>query len=74
LLSVGNMIKTGEFQKFEMELSKKERVSIRSNFRIVEALYKEAVVLGVIPLKNPLEGLEVDIRIAKVINHVSKTT
>ena len=68
------MIKTGEFRKFEMELSKKERLSIRNNFRIVEALYEEAVVLGVIPLKNPLEGLEVDIKIAKVINHVPKTT
>ncbi|MEI9479169.1 MAG: hypothetical protein WCO26_21710 [Deltaproteobacteria bacterium] len=68
------MIKTGEFQKFEMELSKKERLNIRSNFRIVEALYKEAVALGVIPLKNPLEGLEVDIRIAKVVNHVPKTS
>ena len=68
------MIKTGEFQKFEMELSKKERLNIRSNFRIVEALYKEAVALGVFPLKNPLEGLEVDIRIAKVINHFPKTS
>ena len=68
------MIKTGEFQKFEMELSKKERLNIRSNFRIVEALYEEAVALGVIPLKNPLEGLEVHIRIARVINHVPKTS
>ena len=68
------MIKTGEFQKFEMELAKKERLNISRNFRIVEALYKEAVALGVIPLKNPLEGLEVDIRIAKVINHVPKTS
>ena len=68
------MIKTGEFQIFEMELSKKERLSIRSNFRIVEALYEEAVALGVLPLKNPLEGIEVDIRIARVINHVPKTS
>ena len=68
------MIKTGEFQKFEMELSKKERLNIRSNFRIAEALYEEAVALGVIPLKNPLEGIEVDIRIARVINHVPKTS
>jgi hypothetical protein len=68
------MIKTGEFQKFEMNLSKKERLNIRSNFRIVEALYEEAVALGVIPLKNPLEGLEVDKRIARVINHVPKTS
>jgi hypothetical protein len=36
----------------------------------VEALYKEAVTLGVIPLKNPLEGIEVDLKIAQVINSV----
>jgi hypothetical protein len=41
---------------------------------MVEALYKEAVALGAFPLKDSLEGLEVDIRIAKVINSVSKDT
>ena len=56
-----------------MELSRKERLNISRNFRIVEALYEESVVLGVIPLKNPLKGLAVDIRIARVINHVPKT-
>ena len=40
----------------------------------MEALYQEAVALGVFPLKDPLDGLEVDIRIAKVVNHVSKTS
>jgi len=66
------MIKTGEFQRFEMETTRKERPDIRRNFRIVEALYEEAVALGVFPLKNPLEGLTVDIRIARVINRVPK--
>jgi hypothetical protein len=36
----------------------------------VDALYKEAVTLGIIPLKNPLDGIEVDLKIAKVINRV----
>ena len=44
------------------------------NFRIIEALYDEAVALGAIPLKDPLNGIEVDIKIAKVVNSVSKTT
>jgi len=44
------------------------------NFKILEALYQEAVSLGIIPLKNLLDGVEVDIKIAKVINSVSKTT
>ena len=68
------MIKAREFRKFEMEIERKERPDISKRFRIVEALYKEAVALGAIPLKNPLEGLAVDIRIARVINHVLKTS
>lgn len=38
------------------------------NLKIVEALYREACLLGALPLKDPLEGIEVDIRVAKVIN------
>ncbi|MBM4350900.1 MAG: hypothetical protein FJ106_13550 [Deltaproteobacteria bacterium] len=59
-----------ELQKFETEFLKKEKVDIDRNMRIAEALYKEAVALGVIPLKNPLDGIEVDLKIAKVINCV----
>jgi len=59
-------------QEFERKLLKKEKVDIMQNFKIVEALYKEAVALGIFPLKNPLEGLEIDIKIAKVVNSVSK--
>ena len=67
------MIKNAEFQKFEMELVSKEKVDNIRNLQIVDALYNEAIALGIIPLKNPLEGLEVDIKIAKVINSASKT-
>ena len=64
------MIKNLDFQKFEIELSRKEKVDILRNFKIVNALYHEAVTLGIIPLKNPLDGIEVDLRIAKAINAV----
>jgi len=67
------MMKKEEFYKFEKELLKNEKLDVKRNFQIVEALYKEAVTLGVFPLKDPLEGLEVDIRIAKVVNSVPKT-
>jgi len=63
-----------EFQKFERELMRKEKVDIKKNFRIVDALYHEAVRIGIIPLKDPLDGLETDIKIAKVINSVSKAS
>ncbi len=65
------MIKSAEkFQKFEDELTRKEKADINHNFRLVEAMYKEAVLLGAFPLQDPLDGIEVDIKIAKVINSV----
>lgn len=62
-----------KLQKFEKELVRKEKVDIKRNFRIVNALYREAVELGIIPLKDPLEGLDTDLKIAKALNNVSKT-
>ena len=65
------MIKSAErLQKFEDELIRKGKVDITQNFRLVEAMYKEAVLLGAFPMKNPLDGIEIDIKIAKVINSV----
>jgi len=64
------MIMNDEFRKFEIEFVRKERVDIEKNFRLVEALYREAVTLGVLPPKNPLDGIEVDLKIAKVVNSV----
>ena len=63
-----------EFRRFEIEILRNEKLDVKKKFKIVEALYREAVALGVFPLKDSLEGLEVDIRIAKVINSVSKDT
>jgi transcriptional regulator with XRE-family HTH domain len=62
--------KRSEFQKFELDFSRKEKADIGRNLQIVEALYKEAVTLGIIPLTNPLDGIEVDLKIAKVVNSV----
>ena len=64
------MIMNNEFRKFEIEFLKKERADIEKNFRLLMALYHEAVTLGVLPPKNPLDGIEVDLKIAKVINSV----
>ena len=62
--------KRSELLKFELDFLREEKVDIVRNFHIVEALYKEAVTLGIIPLKNPLDGIEVDLKIAKVVNSV----
>lgn len=67
-------MKTKEFNKFELTFLKKEKPDIRRNFQIVEALYQEALSLSVFPLKDPLDGLDVDLRVAKAINCVPKAS
>ena len=62
--------KRRELLKFENDFLREEKVDSVRNFHIVEALYKEAVTLGVIPLKNHLDGIQVDLKIAKVVNSV----
>lgn len=62
-----------KLKKFENELIKKEKTDIIRNFQIVDSLYNEAVALNIIPLKNPLDGIEIDIKIAKMVNGVSKS-
>jgi len=69
-----SMTRDDEFRRFEIEILRNEKLDIKKKFKIVEALYEEAVTLGVFPLKDSLEGLEVDIWFAKVINSVPKDT
>lgn len=57
-------------EQFEQELVKKNRPDYHQNMEIFEGMYKEAVYLKAIPLKDPLDGLEADIKIARVINSV----
>lgn len=63
-----------DIQKFENELARREKVDILKNFRLVEAMYKEAIILNAFPMRDALAGIEVDIKIAKVINSVSKSS
>jgi hypothetical protein len=59
--------------KFENRLIAREKVNIKRNCRIFEGLYKEAVALGVFPLKDPLEGLDAKAKFVRKLNRVSKT-
>ncbi len=68
------MIKNPDLlQKFEDEFTQQEKTDFLKNIRLVDAMYREAVSLGIIPLKDPLDGIEIDIKIAEVINSVSST-
>jgi hypothetical protein len=58
--------------RFEDEETRKEKLSYSEALRLFEAMWREAVGLGVLPSKDPLEGIEADIRLAKVLNSCSK--
>jgi hypothetical protein len=68
------MIKNGKILKrFEDDLISQQRFSIEEAFNIVESLWHEGVSLGVLPPKNPMYGIEVDIKIVKALNSCLKT-
>ena len=55
---------------FYHKLDAEESLSYQQALAIYELLHKEAVSLGAINSENILDGLEVDLRIAKAINRV----
>jgi hypothetical protein len=68
------MIKrTDLLEAFEREQIRKNDASYLDNLRLFEALYREAQALGVLPLADPLEGIDVDIRLAQAL-HVRTVT
>ncbi|MDO8580498.1 MAG: hypothetical protein Q7S13_03365 [Candidatus Omnitrophota bacterium] len=68
------MIKNpSKLNKFYKELKRQEKVSYREGLRIYEALYREAVALGRINSQNILDGIEVDIRLAKTLNALKES-
>ena len=56
--------------EFYRRLDAKENLSYHEALAIYEMLHKEAVSLGAINSENILDGLEVDLRIARAINKV----
>ena len=64
------IINRKEWEKFERELLRNKQVDLAKNISIVNALYEEAVALGVLPHKDPLDGIDVVLKIARVVNYV----
>ena len=56
-----------EFNKKEVMM---EKLDYATALQVFEGMWQEGVLLGVLPLKDPLEEIEVDIRIARILNHV----
>ncbi len=68
------MVKNSKkLQAFEADRIRAEKVDVEQNLRILDALYEEAVMLGALPPKDPLEGIETKIWIAKAINSVQRS-
>lgn len=63
------MIKNADiFKRFYEKTIKEEKLSFQQALRIFEAMWQEGVSLGVLPLKDPLEGIDIDIRVARILN------
>jgi len=60
-----------KLNKFNQKLIREENLSYKEALSIYEALHKEAVSLGIINSENILEGLDVDLRIAKTVNELT---
>lgn len=56
------------WRKWERELIANTPVDVERNFAIFEALCEHARELGVFRRADPLEGIEVKIRLAKALN------
>ena len=68
------MIKNGNtLLSFEREIAKNSKADHQANVRLFEAMFAEAVALGIFPPRDPLAGIDVDIRIAKAVNSVRRS-
>jgi hypothetical protein len=55
-------------ENFNKLYTKRRQYSYTQRLRIYQELLKEARDLKKMPLKNPLEGLDADLRIATILN------
>jgi len=55
-------------ERFDREIIKKERLSFKQALAVFEAMWKEGVSLGALPPRDPLEGIDIDIKIARILN------
>jgi len=57
-------------ERFEAEFIRNEPADINRSLAIVEALAQEAEALGVFRRRDPLEGVETIVRVARAVNRV----
>ena len=75
IINVFIMVKnTSRLREFEDKYMRRDKPDLLRNFQLLDQLYKEAKALSVFPLQDPLSDLDIDIKIARVINSVPKTS
>ncbi len=63
------MVKDGDLlAEFERAYTASERPDYLEGLKVFEAMWEEGLLLGVLPPEDPLEGIEVDIRMANILN------
>ena len=67
------MIKNQELLgKFETKLISSQKLSYEENLKIFESMWNLACELKIFPPENPMEGIEKDIELARILNLCSK--
>jgi hypothetical protein len=61
-----------ELRRFENEFSRNYHLSHTRELAILDGLWAEGKALGVLPPKDPMSGIGVDIRVARILNSCSK--
>ena len=59
-------------EKFEKKYIKKNNLTFKEKLEIYESLWAEALLMKVLPLKDPLKGIEIDIKIARILISLHK--
>lgn len=57
------------WEEFEREYSRGRKPDFYKNLAMVNELHRHALKMGVFG-KDPLDGIEVDLRVARIINHI----
>ncbi|MDH7553067.1 MAG: hypothetical protein QHH74_05370 [Spirochaetota bacterium] len=67
------MIKNAKLlEEFEKECIIKHPLSYHDSLKLLDGMWELGMHLGVLPPEDPLEGIEVDIRVARILNCLKK--
>jgi hypothetical protein len=57
-----------KLEELEKDIISRNRLSYEQSLLIFTSLWQEGQKMGVLPPANPLEGIETDLKIARILN------